>query len=249
VARSGSGRPRRMRCRYHPGVVLATQTPGTIAAERHPGSPSWARWVAALVAVVIGIALGALGTLLVAPGKSLAVPTAIVAAVGGGIALVAWVVASFRSSRQAGWIFAVGVVVVTVLACLWTFEYALPAAIAWSDATTQAQNEFSSLQQAAHGSHGTLPPQPCTVHGGSVGPLPGPYKECVVWTPVGHAVSFVASGPNASGGLVYTDTPSAFFADECERHLVGRWWMFAASTNSNGDPGSCSFGYRFHGGP
>jgi hypothetical protein len=231
-------------------VVLATQTLSPVDVERPPGSRSWARWVAGLAAVVIGIALGALGAVLVGPGESLAEPTAIVAAVGCGIALVSWVVASFRASRQAGWIFAVGVAIVTVLACVWTFEYALPAAIEWSDATAQAQNVFSNLQHAAQDSHGALRPQPCTVHdSGSVGPLAAPYKECAVWTPVGHSVSFVPSSPTASGGLVYTDRPSAFFADECERHLVGNWWMFSQSTNSNGDPGSCFFGYRFHGGP
>jgi hypothetical protein len=237
-------------CRYHRQVVLATQTPSSVDAERLPDSRSWVRWVASLAAFVVGIGLGALGTVLVVSGESLLVPTAIVAAVGGGMALASWVMASFRSGRQAGWIFAVGVVAVTVLACVWTFEYALPAAIGWSDATAQAQDVFSRLRLAAQDSHGTLPPQPCTVHGsGSVGPLAAPYKECAVWTPVGHSVSFVPTSPSASGGLVYTDRPSAFFADECERHLIGNWWMFSSSTNSNGDPGSCSFGYRFHGGP
>jgi hypothetical protein len=201
-------------------------------------------------AVFVGIALRALGTELVTPGHSLAVPTAIVAAVGGGIVLVSWVVASFRATRQAGWILAVGSGVVTVLACLWTFEFAIPAAIEWSNATAQAQGVLSRLQHSPQNFHGTVPPQPCTVHAtGSVGPLGAPYRECAVWTPVGHAVTFTAAGPNASGGLVYTDRPSAFFADECARHLVGSWWMVAPSTDSDGDPGSCYIGYRFHGGP
>jgi hypothetical protein len=54
--------------------------------------------------------------------------------------------------------------------------------------------------------------------------------------------------PERRRGLVYTDRPSASFADECARRLVGDWWMFASSTDSNGDPGSCYFGYRFAGG-
>ena len=231
-------------------MVQVTETPAPAPAERLPGSTPSARWAAALTVVIIGIGLGALGGMLVRPGQSLAVPTAIVAAVGGGIMLVAWVVASFRAGRQAGWIFAVGTAVVTALACLWTFEFALPASVEWSNATAQAQAAFSRLQHSPENFHGNVPPQPCIVHAtGSVGPLSAPYKECAVWTPVGHAVTFIASNPNASGGLVYTDRPSAFFADECERHLVGRWWMFAPSTDSNGDPGSCYFGYRFHGGP
>jgi hypothetical protein len=231
-------------------MVQATEAPPSAGVEHLPGSSSSARWVAAGAAVVIGIALGLLGTVLVAPGQSLAVPTAIVGAVGGGIVLVSWVVASFRARRQAGWVLAVGVAVVTVLACLWTFEFALPAAIEWSNATAQAQDTFNRLQHSSQNSHGTLPPQPCTVHdSGSIGPLTAPYKECAVWTPEGHALTFVSTGQNTSGGLVYTDRPSAFFADECERHLIGNWWMFAPSTVSNGDPGSCYYGYEFHGGP
>ncbi len=231
-------------------VVQATQARTSADAEQLPGSSSSARWVAGGAAAFIGIALAALGTVLVTPGQSLAVPTAIVAAVGGGIVLVSWVVASFRARRQAGWLLAVGTAAVTVLACLWTFEFALPAGIEWSNATAQAQDTFNRLQHASHSSRGTLPSQPCTVHdSGSVGPLSAPYKECAVWTPVGHALTFVSRGPSTLGGLVYTDRPSAFFADECERHLIGNWWMFAPSTTSNGDPGSCYYGYQFHGGP
>ena len=137
----------------------------------------------------------------------------------------------------------------TVPAAIWTFECALPAAIKWSDATGQAQDALSLLQHSAQNRHGTVPPQPCVVHfTGSVGPLAAPYKECAIWTPVGHLVTFMANSPKASGGLVYTDRPSASFEDECARHLVGDWWMFAPSTDSNGNPGSCYFGYRFAGG-
>lgn len=233
--------------KYDRPVVQVTEAPASV--ERLPGSTASARWVAAAAVVVIGIGLGTLGNELVTLGKSLAVPTAIVAGVGGGIVLVAWVVASFRAGRQAGWIFAVGIAVVTVLACLWTFELALPVSLEWSDATAQAQGVLDQLQHSAENVHGTVPPQPCVVHdAGSVGPLSAPYKVCAVWTPVGHGVTFIANNSSASGGLVYTDRPSAFFADECERHLVGNWWMFAPPTDSNGDPGSCSIGYQFHGG-
>jgi hypothetical protein len=231
-------------------VVQLTEEPPPVQTEHLPDSTPLARWAAVAAAVVIGIGLGALGTALVTPGQSLVVPTAIVAAVGGGIVLVSWLVASFRSGRQAGWILSVGAALVTVLACLWTFEFALPVALEWSAATAQAQEAFSRLQHSPQNVHGTVPPQPCIVHAsGSVGPLPAPYEECAVWTPEGHAVTFVATSPSVSGGLVYTDRPSAFLADQCERHLVGKWWMFAPSSDSNGDPGSCSFGYRFHGGP
>jgi hypothetical protein len=230
-------------------VVQATQAPPSTDAEHLSGSSLSARWIAGGAAVVIGIALGVLGTVLVTPGHSLAVPTAIVAAIGGGIVLVSWVVASFRSRRQAGWILAVGAAVVTVLACLWTFEFALPAAIGWSNATTQAQDTFNKLQHDAQNGDGNLPPQPCIVHdSGSVGPLVAPYEECAIWTQEGHALMFTSIGPGASGGLVYTDRPSVFFADECERHLIGNWWMSAPPPASSGDPGTCYYGYQFHGG-
>ena len=230
-------------------VVQVTETSPPVPSEHLPGSTSSSRWVAAVTVVVVGFGLGTLGTQLVTPGESLAVPTSIVAAAGGTLALIAWVVASFRAGRQAGWIFAVGTALVTVLACLWTFEFALPASIEWSSATAQAHATFSQLQHSPENVHGTVVPPPCTLHTtGSVGPLSAPYKECALWSPVGHELIFTADPSNAPRGLAYTDRPSVFFADECVRHLVGMWWMFAPSTDSNGDPGSCFFGYRFHGG-
>ena len=184
-------------CNYDSRVVQVAERP----TERLPGSTPFARWTAAVVAVVLGVGLGALGTALVTPGQSLAVPTAIVASVGGAIALVVWVVASFRAGRQAGWIFAIAIVVVTVLAGIWTFEFELPVAIEWSDATAQANDALSVLEHSPQNRHGTVPLQPCVEHTtGSVGPLAAPYKECAIWTPVGHLVSFVASSPNAARG-------------------------------------------------
>jgi hypothetical protein len=203
---------------------------------------------AVLVAVAIGVGLGALGTALVTPGRSLAVPTAIVAVIGGSILLASWVVASFRAGRQAVWTFAVGVAAMTALACVWTFEFALPAAIEWSDATAQAEQSLSLAQHSPQNVFGTVPSHPCVTHtSGSIGPLDAPYKACTIWTPIGHLVEYNAIGTGAQGGLVYTDRPSASFEDECARHLVGRWWMFAPA-KSNDSPGSCYIGYRFSGG-
>jgi multisubunit Na+/H+ antiporter MnhB subunit len=217
--------------------------------QRLPSSSVRARWAALVAAIVTGIGLGALGNALVSPGESLAVPTAIVATIGGAIVLVSWVVASFRATRQAGWIFALGVGVVTVLASAWTFEFALPAAVEWSGATAQAQNALSALQHSPQNRNGTVPPHPCVLYAsGSIGPLAAPYRQCTIWTPVGHLVTFVASGPGATGGLVYTDRPSSSFADQCARHLIGDWWMFAPSSDAGGDPGSCYIGYTFRGG-
>ena len=163
--------------------------------ERLPASSPQARWGALVAAVVTGIGLGATGNALVSPGRSLAVPTATVAGIGTAVVLVSWVVASVRAGRQAGWIFAVGVGAVTVLASVWTFEFALPVAVEWSGATAQAQNALSEVQHSPQNRHGTVPPHPCVLHAnGSIGPLAAPYRECTIWTPIGHMVSFVASG-------------------------------------------------------
>jgi hypothetical protein len=200
-------------------------------------------------AVLLGGGLGFLGTTLVTVGRSLAVPAAVVAGVGGAVVLVSWVLASFRPQRRAGWIFAVSAAAVTVLAVAWTFEFALPTAIAWSDATAQAQAALRVLQHSPQNHQGTVRPQPCVVHPtGSVGPISGPYKECAIWTPVSHMVTFESDSAGAQGGLLYTNRPSTSFEDLCVRHLVGSWWMFASSTDANGDPGSCYLGYRFIGG-
>jgi hypothetical protein len=231
-------------------VAEAPEAPEHSHSERSLGSSSSAKWIAAGAACVVGIGLGALGNTLVTPGHSLAVPTGIVAAIGGGLLLVAWVVCCFRARRQAGWIFAVGIAVVTVLACLWTFEFALPASIEWSNATAQAQAALEAAQHAPAPVHGHVSRYPCSVHTtGSVGPLAAPYQRCTIWSPEGHIVSFVASGPGGSGGLVYTDRPSVSFPDQCARHMVGKWWLVAPLTDSNGDPGTCYFGYGYHGGP
>lgn len=231
------------------GVVQVAVAPEEQQERERSGSTSRARAVAVLVAVIVGVALGALGSALVAPGHSLAVPTAIVAGIGAAIVLVSWVVASFRANRQAGWIFAVTVAAVTVLASVWTFEFALPASVEWSNATAQAQDALNVLARSPQNHDGTVPPHPCTVHAtGSIGPLAAPYKACAIWTPEGHLVEFASTSHDARGGLVYTDRPAASFPDQCARHLEGNWWMVASSTDSNGDPGSCFFGYRFFGG-
>jgi hypothetical protein len=105
------------------------------------------------------------------------------------------------------------------------------------------------VTQCAWNRHGTVPPHPCVLYAsGSIGQLACPYKECTIWSPIGLMVTFVASGPGANGGLVYTDRPLVSFADECTRHLVGDWRLFAPSTDSNGDPGSCYIGPTLRGG-
>jgi hypothetical protein len=206
-------------------------------------------WLPVGVAIVLGVGLGILGMTLVTVGRSLALPAAIIAGVGGVVVLASWVLASFRPQRRAGWIFAVSAAAATLLATVWTFEFALPAAIALSGATAQAQAALRVLQHSPQNHQGTVHPQPCVVHRtGSVGPLSAPYKACAIWTPVGHTVMFESDSAGVRGGLLYTNRASTSFEDLCVRHLLGSWWMFASSTDANGDPGSCYLGYTFIGG-
>jgi hypothetical protein len=199
-----------------------------------------------LGAVVGGVALGFLGWVLPTPGGPLVAPTAVVAAVGGGLATVAWIVACFRPDRRDLWTFAVAVAAFTVLAAVWTFEFSLPVAMAWdSGATPSAERALVQVRDGPHNARG-VPLLPCTnVRTGSVGPLDAPYAECAVSSPLGHFVTYTAIGPGPVHGLGYTDIGAATFQDECSRHLTGPWWMFVQDTSGIGN---CPFGYRFHGG-
>jgi hypothetical protein len=206
----------------------------------------------ALVAVaLVAIALGALGWFLPIPGGSLVAPTLTVLGVGAAIALVAWVAACFRPNQHWRWVFAAGVVGVTVIAGIWTYAFSLPMSL-WFDsgATAQALAALAPLRASAQAHGGVATARPCTLQAtGSIGPLRAPYQQCAVWTPEGRFVTFSAVGSSPSRGLSFTYVGAKTFADECARHLVGQWWMFTESANTNGVPGSCPIGYRYYGGP
>ncbi len=200
-----------------------------------------------LAALLAGVVLGYLGWVLPTPGGSLVAPTAVVAVAGGAVAIVGWVVACFRPAWRDLWTFAVAVAVFTVLAAVWTFEFSLPVAMAWDTGATPAAERF--LLQVEHGARHAngVPLRPCTtVPTGSIGPLAAPYQECGASSPEGHFVTYTAVAPGQTHGLGYTDIGAATFADECSRHLTGRWWMYVQDTSGIGN---CPFGYRFHGGP
>jgi hypothetical protein len=225
-------------------VVLTVDAPAAPEAEAQPSQRS-GKW-GLLGALPVGFVLGYLGWVLPSPGGSLAVPTAIVGAVGAAAAGVAWVVACFRPSWRDLWAFAVTTLVLTVLAVVWTFQFSLAAAMAWDlHATPSAKSFLLQVQRGPHHANG-VPVDPCTtVPTGSIGPLHAPYQECAVSSPEGHFVLFTAIGTGPVRGLGYTDGGAATFQDECSRHLVGQWWMFVQESSGTG---LCPFGYRFHGG-
>jgi hypothetical protein len=205
--------------------------------------------LAAVGLFIVAVVLGYLGWILPTPGGSVFLPTLLVFAIALVIAAVSWLVAALRA-RPGLQPFAIGTAVVGVIAAGWTFQFSLPASMAWnSGATVQAKTVLAHLDALAQGHRGVAPLQPCVTHiTGSVGPLDAPYRTCGIWTPEGHFVTFTVGTPANARGLGYTNAGSATFPDECERHLVGDWWMF---TNSNdpGDPGMCPIGYHFQGGP
>jgi hypothetical protein len=161
---------------------------------------------------------------------------------GAAVGAVSWIVARFRPWYHALWVFSVLVMALTVMASIWTFEFALPASMAWSPgATHAAETVLLQLRDAPGFSHGVAPPRGCSeVLSGSIGLLQAPYSECAVWTNEGHFVTFGGS----HGGLTYTDDAATTFEDQCYRHLVGDWWMYAPESN---DLGGCPFGYSFSG--
>lgn len=207
---------------------------------------------AILGAVGVGLVLGYLGWILLSPGGSIAIPTLVVFGAGAVVAFVASMVAlSSNPLRLFAKYLAFAVGSMTILATVWTWQFALPASVAWSSATTQAQQALTTAADGPKDAHG-MPLHPCTtVTTGSVGPLAAPYQECATTPfPRRSAVMFSAvdtDGRPSQRGIAYVLGGSAgWFADECSRHLEGPWWEFTASQNALGD---CPMGYTYHGGP
>lgn len=200
-----------------------------------------------IVAILgIGLVLGYLGWLLPSVGGSLFVPTMIVLGVGVALFTMCGFLATRLSpeTRRIKFL-TVGAIVTIALAAFWTFQFSLPVAVWSSNASEQAQVRLSELKDSPLNRNGVVPAPPCTEHDrGNIGPLSAPYKECAIWTPEGHFVTFTEG---QSRGLGYTDAGAATFPDECVRHLEGEWWMFVGS-NDPSDPGHCPIGYQFQGG-
>jgi hypothetical protein len=201
--------------------------------------------LALVLAILIGFGLGMAGWILPSYGGSLVVPTAIVFGIGAAVALVGAILAVIRPGPVRGSLaFSLAVAVFTLLASFWTFVFALPASLEWDSGATHAA-QLTLTHVALKAKNGVAPLQPCdVVTHGSVGSLRAPYRECAIYTPEGHFVTY-ASMSTSHQGLAYTDRGAATFEDQCSRHLVGKWWMF---TPDEGGTGSCPLGYDFHGG-
>jgi hypothetical protein len=170
-------------------------------------------------------------------------PTLIVAGLGAVVAFVGFLFALHPHLRSLR-VFCVLVVGFTIAAAVWTYQFAIPASVAWDgNAVPQAQRALARANAIGN------PLQQCwTIREGSIGPIDAPYTECATSDPGFHIVTFVSgpveTGPDVRGGLAYTDRGAGSFADECSRHLIGQWWTFTRDDGTGG----CPVGYRFHGG-
>jgi hypothetical protein len=196
--------------------------------------------------VLVALGLGYLGWVLPSVGGSLLSPALSVfgvgfaSAVAGGLFL--W---RMEAARRLPKVFLIGTGVVAVLAAIWTFQLSLPLAVWTSNASEQAEAALSQLEHSPLDHQGVVPPSSCVEQtAGGVGPLSAPYRECAIWTPQGHFVTFTGKH---SEGLGFTNAGAATFPGKCVHHLVGQWWMFTGGS----DPGwatGCPIGYQFEGG-
>jgi hypothetical protein len=223
------------------------QTVAELDEAESPASSHRGTTVAIILVVVVGIFLGYMGWVLPSPGGSLITPTLIVFGTGAAIAIGSWLLASLRPQRRELWAFAIGIIVLTLTASVWTFQFSLPAHMAWDSTATPRAKAF--LFGLNHGNlNMTVPSQPCTtVTTGSIGPLNAPYRQCPISTAEGHVVTFLKLGESGKG-ISFTDRGPDTFLDICYRHLVGQWYMFTNGGLTN-PSAPCPFGYQFHGGP
>jgi hypothetical protein len=195
---------------------------------------------------VVTLLLGYLGWILPSVGGSVIVPTGIVFGIGLCAVVIGCILAAYRPQWK---LFAIGAIVGTILASVWTFQFSLAMQVEFSRATTQANAALSALEHSPSDHHGTVPLSRCTLHStGSVGPMPAPYLECPIFTPEGHIVTFKRLG-NQPGALVYVQDLGFSvnaFPDQCVRPLIGGWSM---TTDPQTDTGStCPIGYQDSGG-
>jgi hypothetical protein len=128
--------------------------------------------------ILVGLALGYLGWVLPTPGDSFLVPTLVVAGVGVVLVLVVGIFA-LHPFHQSLWVFCLTVLVFTIAASIWTYEFSVPASVAWdTNATHQAQLVLARVNAEPKTVNG-VPSKACwTVWSGSIGSLRAPYSEC-----------------------------------------------------------------------
>lgn len=222
---------------------------------RDPSTPAvhpLPAWLLVAAIFVVGLLLGYLGLVLPAPGGSLIVPAGFVTTVAVAVAVVGGTYLFVHGARGQSGLFVGVVLLLAAIAWAWTFEFSLPAQMAWdARASSQAQEALRQVQQGPVDARG-IPLHPCRIlQAGSIGPLGAPYDECATSyvDGFGNRVNFVLFTPLGARtqGLAYTNIGSATFEDQCYRHLLGDWWAFSGGDLSN-PMNPCPFGYEFHGG-
>jgi hypothetical protein len=190
--------------------------------------------------VLSSLTLGLLGWQLPSPGGSVVVPTLIVFAIGSTSALIWWIVLG-------NWRMVTAAMAITVVASIWTFQFAVPASVTWLSGATQSASAAIARLSVSRAGDSTVGPEQCSlVQTGSIGPLRAPYRQCTASTPAGSFVTYDAVVGGSHQGIGYTDAGAQTFPDACVRHLTGRWWAFAFTADGTG---ACRIGYTFQGAP
>jgi hypothetical protein len=180
-------------------------------------------------AILVGLGEAAVGFLLSAPGGSVLTPSLAVLglallALGGG-----WWWLSGDEARQIRIRYAATIVLCALFATVWTFDFALPAAMA---ADTQATHQAL----AAISARSTKDCMKAVITSGSIGPLHAPYERCVLSSAAGPTVLYLTQ--SAASGVAFDPGVETLLGATCVRHLTGRWWQWTTFT------GTCPFGYQ-----
>jgi hypothetical protein len=178
---------------------------------------------------------GTVSWLLVQPGEGLLWPLAMDLLIAAlfGTAYREMLLRSGRAGRIRVMSMIVGLAVVSML---WTYFGVLPASVNFdSAAATVARTEVAQRAQGCR-----------LVESGSVGLLGAPYKICTNISSAGSMVMFATPDLHRGYAYIVGQLGSAWFPDQCARHLIGSWWAFfnVPATMVNG----CPLGYSLHGG-
>ena len=185
------------------------------------------------IPIAISIAAGLLGWLLVAPGRSLLVPTVEVALLVVLATVLGTVVLSFSDNRRLRRLFIVRFAVLGSMAIAWTYFGVLPASVVWNSSGPVLAAK--ALQRSTSGCQ--------LMTTGSVGLITAPYKECVNTFNGAVAIRFARVDMNMGYVYLTATKSSGWFPDECSRHLVGNWWAYSVPAPS----AACPVGYTLSG--
>lgn len=193
--------------------------------------------LAAVASIAVGVALGYIGMRVQVPGHSMVLRSAELTGAGVVLSLIVVVVASKRPWMRELWTFAVTVAVLSLMAGVFTFEFAGDVSLLLdSSATAQAQTALAAVQSGTRqsGLAGCS-----TLSSGSVGPLQAPYRVCAFLEPRSDSFVEFLAPTSASRGILYSEATTPTFLDGCSRHLEDQWWAFVIIGNGQ----SCPYGY------